>query len=81
MIDDICCCTIIFVIAVIIFFRVFGRAIIVRQSQQQTARPPPFQTSPNQNAPGVINMIKCSHCGRVHDETLPGCPGCGGKTA
>ncbi len=77
MIEEICCCTVIFVIVIIILSRLFWRPLMIYPSPQQPPQPPSYQPIPDQNAPNVINMVKCQHCGMMYDETLPGCPGCG----
>jgi len=79
MLTELCCCTIIIIIVVVIWLRLFGRAIIVRSRPE----PPPYTYASSTSFPPVppgqeVNMIKCSHCGRMYDESLPGCPGCGG---
>lgn len=78
MLTEICCCTVAFVIIIIIFFWIFGRlAIIYPRRTVQVPPPVYYQSQPEPQAD--ITMVRCQYCGRMYDETLSGCPGCGGR--
>lgn len=83
MLDELCCCGVVVFILGVVFFWLFGRAIVFRAAPRN--RPPPTynaqprQPAPEQPQPGDIIMTRCQYCGRAYDESLPACPGCGGK--
>jgi hypothetical protein len=79
MLDELCCCTVGFVILILILFWVFGRVIVFqpRGTRPQQAYYPPPQQPEYQPQANDVMMTKCQYCGRMYDERLDGCPGCG----
>lgn len=77
---ELCCCSIVVFIVVIVLLRLFARTIIINP-RQQPSNPPQYyqQPAPDNARPTDIIMVKCQFCGRVYDESLSECPGCGGK--